>query len=83
LTKSLESISVTNKGGVVDNRKQVEKVYNALNKNYLTKMDSLKKDGQTFVKLDIRLINDSDSDKYYSIYTYIDNTSYEELQNMQ
>ena len=46
-------------------------------------MDSLKKDGQTFVKLDIRLINDSNSDKYYSIYTYIDNTSYEELQNMQ
>ncbi|SEW33694.1 ABC transporter permease [[Clostridium] fimetarium] len=83
LTKSSEGIYVTNKSGVVDNRKQVEKVYNALNKNYLTKMDSLKKDGQTFVKLDIRLIDDSNSDKYYSIYTYIDNTSYEELQNMQ
>jgi len=50
-------------------------------------VDSIKKDGQTFVKLDVSLqkgtSNAQGDYKYYTIYTYIDNASLGELKNMQ
>jgi len=86
-TEYLDNISFINKNKISDHKESVQKLYNAINTNYLTTMDSITKDGQIFVKLDIALqtVNNSMSsyDKYYSIYTYIDTASFEELKNMQ
>jgi len=86
LTESLEGINL-GKGKIVDDKELFQKFYNVINTNYLTTMDSIKKDGQTFVKIDVSLQSDTNStnsyNSNYTIYTYIDNTSYEELENMQ
>jgi len=86
LTEALES-SHLGINGIVNNKEQIQKLYNAINTNYLTNMDSIKKDGQTFVKLDLSIQTDAGgtSNSYisYSIYTYINNASYEEIKSMK
>ena len=83
LTENVDTIYLGNKSGIVAFKEKVQKLYNGINKSDLTTIDSIKKDGQTLVKIDVNLQYGSNSYKNYSIYTYIDNTSYDELKNMQ
>jgi len=86
-TGYLDNINLGNKSEISDNKEQFQKLYKAINTNYLSTVDSIKKDGQTFVKLDVSLqkgtSNAQGDYKYYTIYTYIDNASLGELKNMQ
>jgi len=81
-TQSSDRFNVSN---VNKESNKIQKAYNALNTNYLTTLDSIKKDGKTLVRFDANIKSGTNSTKsdynYYSIFAYIDNATYEELKN--
>lgn len=81
-TEYIDSFNIANDSGKFDNKNQAQKLYDAINTNLVTTIDSLKKDGQALVKLNVRIGRNKDDAKYYSIYAYLDNKSYDELKSM-